>query len=231
MSKKSKQLKLLFALSLVVFLGAGLTKAYFSSKENIKDNKFSIKTATITSTASSTETATSTSTSTYTNIVINEVYYDVDMTHGDEGRNEWIELYNPNASDVNIKDWSITDNSGVAHTINANVSIPGFGFALLSHDNNTWGYWGSPSGSKIITTNLGGSPGSGWLGNSGDRVLLKNASNLLIDQMNYFDDTSIWNPACPDVSQGHSLSRGTLGSDTNQPSDFIDLSSPTPGGA
>lgn len=186
----------------------GSTSSFFTSQISITGNQFS-------------------ATDTWpTKIVVNEVYYDVDAGHGEEGKNEWIELYNPQSYAVNIKNWSITDNSGVAYTINPDVSIPGHGFALLSHDSSTWSYWGSPS---VLTVNLGGSFTGGWLGNDGDRVILKNPSGEIIDKMSYGTDISAFSPACLDVGEGHSLERSPDGQDTNTAGDFVDRAAPTPG--
>lgn len=160
------------------------------------------------------------------NVVINEVFYDVDGDHGIEGKNEWIELYNPNDAEINIKDWTITDNS-YTKPINPNVNIPAHGFALLAHDNETWHLWDDPNGINIITINLTGS--TNWLSNSGDRIILKDSFGTTLDQMSYGTDTTVFNPSCPDVAEGHSLSRNPLGFDTNVATDFIDLASPTPG--
>ena len=191
-----KLIKRLFFPLAIIFIGASFTGAYFSDSVSVSGNTF--ETGIWPTTA---------------RVVINEVYYDVDSAHGDEGTNEWIELYNPSSTDINIKNWSIADNSGVAHPINANVSIPASGFALLSHDNNTWHLWGDPSGANIITVNLGGSPGSGWLDDSGDRVILKDNVSNIIDQMSYSSGT-----------EGHSWERSPKGTGA-----FIDNAIPTPG--
>lgn len=214
----SKIIKGIFLIAAIVFITVSTSGAYFSNTATVIGSQFS--------------------TGYWSNVVINEVYYDTgtrtfDNGNGskteEEGKNEWIELYNSNSFAVNIKNWSITDNSGVAHPINANVNIPAHGFALLSHDNDTWHFWGDPSGANIITVNLGGSPGSGWLGNDGDRIILKDANGTVIDQMSYGTDVTAFSPACPDVIQGHSLERNPLGHDTNTAADFIDKATPTPG--
>lgn len=170
------------------------------------------------------------------NIVINEVYYDTGhlaYNNGakveEEGKNEWIELYNGNDFPVNIKNWNLVDNSNTNHPINANVSIPAKGFALLSHDNTTWNFWGDPSGANIVKTNLGGSPGSGWLANTGDRLFLKNATGDIVDSLSWGSDKTVFDPSCPDIPEGHSLERNPTGKDTDSPSDFIERITPTPG--
>lgn len=163
------------------------------------------------------------------NIVINEVYYFVGADKGDEGDasnpDEWIELYNPNNFAISLKDWTITDNSTV-RTIHADKSIPANGFAFLEKSNSTSGYWSVPAGVEIIE--LGQKIGNG-LDNGGDRVILKNPSANIIDQLSYGDDVSILNPAVTGVVQGHSIGRSPLGHDTDSAADFVDQASPTPG--
>lgn len=168
-------------------------------------------------------------------IVINEIYYDTDCrTYDDgecsmfesEGKNEWIELYNPTNKAVNIKNWSITGDSKPV-IINPNVSIPAFGFALLSQSNNTWHYWGDPSGENIISVNLTGNVDR--MSNSGDRIILKDDKGNIIDQLSYGDDMTIFDPSCIDVGEGHSLERSPLGFDTDSANDFIEMIEPTPG--
>ncbi|GEM_PF-3529880 len=163
-------------------------------------------------------------------LVINEVYYDVDARTSNgstetEGNNEWIEIYNSNNFAVPFKDWQICDNNSCV-TVNLNVDVPALGFALLSHDTNTWKFWTIPSGVEKINA-LGGTPLA--LNNNGDRVILKNPSGVVIDQMNYGNDTAVWNPAAGPVREGHSLEREPDGKDTDTAADFVDRDSPTPG--
>ncbi len=207
-------LKSLVVLFSVLAISAGATSSYFTSQAAIIGNQIS--------------------TGHWGTIVINEVYYDVDSRtypHGQgvkterEGYNEWIELYNSNDFSVNIKDYKI-GNSSKEFTIHPNVSIPAHGFALLSHDNDTWHFWGDPS---VLTINLGGSVGTGWLINNGDWVYLKDKSGSIIDQMSYGTNTTAFSPSCPDVAEGHSLERNPDGKDTNTKNDFVDRTNPTPG--
>ena len=208
--------KCIYIIFVVSVISIGTTGSYFSDTVTIDGNQFS--------------------TGTWSNIVINEVYYDTDArTFGngnsfkteEEGKNEWIELYNPNSFPINIKDWSITDNT-YTKLVAPNIDIPANGFALLSHDNSTWHFWGDPSGADIEIINLTGN--TDWLSNDGDKVVLKDSSGSIVDQMSYGDNTTVFSPACADVGQGHSLERKTLGgTDTNTAADFIKMTTPTPG--
>ena len=159
-------------------------------------------------------------------LVINEVYYDVDSSHGSEPNNEWIEIYNPTFSAVNIRDWQICDNGGCDTLASSDLDIPANGYAVVTQDASTWGYWTVPgSAVKIV---LGSPIGSG-LSNTGDRLILRDDGGIEIDAMSYGTDTTQLNPACPDVAEGDSLARKPAGQDLDINSDFEDLSSPNPG--
>jgi hypothetical protein len=217
---ETKLIKSIFLVSTFIFMVIGSSGAYYTDSVAVTGNSFS--------------------TGTWireVNLVINEVYYDTgsrtrDNGNGNgngtevEGKNEWIELYNPNSFAISLKDWSITDNH-YTKSINANVSLPSHGFALLSHDSNTWEFWDVPNNENIVKINLSGS--TDWLSNTGDRVVLKNPSGLVVDQMSYGTDTTIFNPSCIDIAEGHSLERGPLGFDTDINNNFVERENPTPG--
>lgn len=210
-----KIIKSIFILSAMVSLSALATNAYFSDQTKVEPNQFT--------------------TGFWNSVVINEVYYDVAPDKGNEGNtsnpDEWIELYNNTSFDISLKNWTIEDNN-TSRTINANKSIPANGFVLISKSANTWSlYWGinpgsPPAGVEIIE--LGQKIGNG-LGNDGDRLILRDADGNIIDQMNYGNDTAIWNPASPDVNEGHSLSRNPAGYDHDLATDFVDNCQPSPG--
>lgn len=172
-------------------------------------------------------------------VVINEVYYRVDSTHGvdsakDVGAknnksgntNEWVELYNPTNNAVSLKGWTLTDGSGVSTKINANKTISSGGYAILSKDASTWKYWPS---AKAQSVELGSQIGDG-LDNSGDRLLLKNAQGALIDKTSWGTDTSGFTPAGtnPQVPNGASTTRIYPAFDSDGASDWIPANPPTP---
>jgi 3D (Asp-Asp-Asp) domain-containing protein len=157
-------------------------------------------------------------------IVINEIYYDVDSFHGSETSNEWIELYNKSTSTIDISGWTITDNSSTKIIADGTEVIPAGGILLISPDSSTWSYWTvGESAIKLVM-----SMGNG-LSNSGDRLVLKDDLGNEIDAVNYGANVDVWNPAAEDVSEGHSLERNPGGIDTNSALDFIDQESPSPG--
>jgi len=106
------------------------------------------------------------------NVVFSEVYYDTVGTDADE---EWIELYNNSIFSVNIGGWTITDNngSGATFTIPAGESMaPGSYYTIAADSigfNNLYGYDADLYGSIPP------------LNNTGDTLLLKDASSNLKD--------------------------------------------------
>lgn len=159
-------------------------------------------------------------------LVVNEVYYDVDGSHGVETDNEWVEIYNPTSSAVNLRDWEICDGISCDTIALADLDIPANGYAVVTKEASTWGFWTVPGSAVKIA--LGSTIGNG-LSNTGDRLILKDDGGVEIDAMSYGSDTTQLNPACPDVSEGHSLARKPAGQDLDLSSDFEDLSNPNPG--
>ena len=203
---------------MAAFLLIGNTFSFFSDTETSTGNTFQAS-------------------ETFPHVVINEVYYDPDADHmqgggptPDENDFEWIELYNPTGSAVNLKDWKITDNTGPERTISTNnLDLDPGEFAVLAKAANVFTLWSIPSSAEEIP--LGQNFGNG-LSNSthtGDRVILKDDSGIVIDQMSYAGDTTAFTPSAQDVAEGHSLERDPDGVDTDTIGDFVDRTTPTPG--
>ena len=165
-------------------------------------------------------------------ILLNKVYYDVDSKHGQEERNEWIELYNPNDTPVDISAWIIEDNTSQDVLPNSLV-IPAYGFALITGSESTWQYWETIPSSALKIVLPDGKIGNG-LANNGDRLILKDSSGRIIDEMSYEGDTTIFDPAPPlngsgnpyDLPEGHILGREPTGYDTDTAEDWHDFGIP-----
>ena len=156
-------------------------------------------------------------------VVINEIYYDVDSAHGAETTNEWVELYNTTGSAVDISSWTLTDNSSTK-TIPAGATVPAHGVALVTPEASTWNFWSVDASVAKIFMAIGNG-----LSNTGDKVLLKDNSGKLIDAVSYGTNIDVWNPAAVDVDEAHSLERNPAGKDSDSAGDFIDQETPTPG--
>ncbi|PLX11223.1 MAG: hypothetical protein C0598_08560, partial [Marinilabiliales bacterium] len=123
-------------------------------------------------------------------LVINEIMYNTPGV--DE---EWVELYNPTDSDINLEGWKLID-SDAGHTpiiITAGYSIPAGGYFTISV---------ATDGNFPFTPDFDGT-GAFALNNGGDVVRIYNADGILNDYVEY-DDGGDW-PSEPD-GNGPSLS-------------------------
>lgn len=155
---------------------------------------------------------------------INKVYYDVASDRGVEPANEWVEIYNQTDQPIDIADWQICDNTGCdTFASTSPIMIPAKGFAVITASSTTWDYWEIANG--VVPIVLDSRIGNG-LSNDGDRLILKRPDGVVMDEMAWGNDTSIWDPASLDVPEGHTLGRRPNGYDTNQASDFVDLAPP-----
>lgn len=207
---------------------AGVSASFFSDVETSSGNIFTAAESFCTQVGS--------------NIVINEVFYDVNTGHngqGSENKWEWVELYNPTNTPVDVSSWIIEDGNG-SDTFPASIpTIPPCSFAIISNateseledQTNNGGRWTIPNDTIFIT--LSGFIGNG-LANGGDIVILKNAGSVEKDRMSWGTDktgfiSGCTPTACPSVASGHSLERVPDGFDTGAAGDFHDTNPPTPG--
>ncbi|OGM01841.1 hypothetical protein A2115_00605 [Candidatus Woesebacteria bacterium GWA1_41_8] len=108
-------------------------------------------------------------------VVINEVAWS-GTTASDS--DEWIELYNPTASAIDITGWTLTATDG-APAITLSGTVPAEGYFLLERsDDNTIK---DIAADQIYT---------GALGNGGESLELKNASSVVVDTVN--TDGDVW---------------------------------------
>ncbi|MES2707799.1 MAG: lamin tail domain-containing protein [Verrucomicrobiota bacterium] len=134
-------------------------------------------------------------------IVINEIQYNPARN---EIPAEFVELYNPLASAVDVSGWKL--DGGVSYTIPAGVTIPAGGYLVIAQDPAAMlGLYG--------VTALG--PWSSNLSSDGEDLQLRNAGNNVVDELVY-GVVSPW----PSASNGdgasmekiHPLLDGRLGS-------------------
>ncbi len=174
-------------------------------------------------------------------VVINEVYYDT-VSGKDSGTGaEWVEIYNPTETRVDISGWRITDDpsfdaSGEGYwEFPDNTFIDPGEYIVVTGDVVEF-QKDFPSVTPDFDTVSGGSVpdvikgGSFGLANTGDDVHLFDSSRNEVDAMWYGSGGDMGsNNAAPDVHPGHSLARYYNAEDTDNPShDFYDESSPTP---
>lgn len=159
-------------------------------------------------------------------IVINEVYYDVSPACGTEADNEWVELYNPTNQNIDLQNWSLTDNNKETKIIATSKILPKYEFAVVSKVALT-SCWTPPAGAVMIIT--GEKIGSG-LNNDGDYLILKDAKGNEIDfvawEKGYNNSHPAWDIT---ASEGESIARKVKGVDTDSVDDWQVLTSPNPG--
>ena len=139
------------------------------------------------------------------NVVINEF-----LANPASGGNEWVELYNPTSSDVNLSGWALSDKSGSKKSLDMLKAIPANGFAVYEYS------------------------GDGWLNNSAsdskpESISLFDNNGSAIDSFSYYSDQkeSITTGRSPDGSDNWSvLASQTKGSANGNPPD---TPTPTPG--
>ncbi len=166
-------------------------------------------------------------------LVINEVYYDVSGACGIDGAgnsDEWVELYNPGPSSVDLQNWTLTDNTNTTIIHASSRIIPAGSFALISKNASTWtpalGCWDPPASAEIVVT--GALIGNG-LRNNGDKLILKDTLGNTIDAVSWEDDLSIFNLPVPGSSDGKSIQRNPVGTDTDTAADWVVNTAPNPG--
>ena len=115
-------------------------------------------------------------------IVITEIMADPDTVSDSKG--EWFELYNAGTTAVNLKNWTIKDQPGTnhnSHKISKDVTIqPGKYIVLGSNPDKT------TNGGVTIAYEY---PTNWYIANAADEIFLYDASNTLIDKVEW---TNAW---------------------------------------
>ncbi len=114
-------------------------------------------------------------------IVINEVMYHFAPNSGPpvtENVEEWIELYNKGAASVALGGWSL--DGGVGFTIPAGTTLSSGGYLVIARDAAALSTKWPEQATRIIGN------WSGSLSNSGDRIVLRDASGNPADEVHYF---------------------------------------------
>lgn len=173
-------------------------------------------------------------------LVISEVYYDA---VGIEPDGEWIELYNLSASSINLAPYKVGDEetrgggegmyqfpagatAGPGQVLvvanKATVFLSTYGF------NPTYELVNSSAAVPDMVKYSSWATGSLSLSNSSDEVLLLDGADAQTDAMSWVS-TFAFNPAAPDVAEGHSLERSPATQDTDSAADWLNQATPAPG--
>jgi len=146
--------------------------------------------------------------------------------------NEWIELYNPSNQSINVSGWTITDNSGedeiesdLDHG-NGTMIIPPYFYAIIT-DHGTKAYENFTIPNNTISLYIDDKSIGNGLGNSGDKIILKNSQNQTIDFLEWgINYTDISGEPANLVDENFTLSR--FNNTNNSHIDFFE-GIPTPG--
>ncbi len=152
-------------------------------------------------------------------LVINEVYYD---TTGTDASEEWIELYNPTESDIELLDYQVNYSSHKI-VIGSGQVILSKKFAIIARDSvnfkNIYGF----EALNVSDFNFD-------LPNSGGYLILKDNNGDDIDAVFWEKNDINDMKYSVGVATGHSIEREPLGIDTDDCSkDFVDRKIPSPG--
>ncbi|OGG44390.1 hypothetical protein A2841_01820 [Candidatus Kaiserbacteria bacterium RIFCSPHIGHO2_01_FULL_48_10] len=167
------------------------------------------------------------------------LFQEFTLDRGEEGANEWVEVYNQTDVALDISDWEICDNTSCDTLPSGIPTVPAKGYAMITNDADTASATGTAPWylpPDVVYIPLYENIGNG-LHNDADMLVLKRPDGVVIDQMNYgIPETDwphyapyqsgIWNPGAPDVAEGHLLARVPSGHDTDQASDWHDIGPP-----
>lgn len=174
-------------------------------------------------------------------LLISEVFYDTPGTDEDE---EWIEIYNPTASAIDLSVYKIGDEEEQGkgegmYQFPPEASIPPTGVIVIALKAiGFYALYGFNPDYEVTDTDplvpdmikySTWATGKIALRNSGDEVLILDGGDATVDAMSYGDATTFFDPPCPDVTTGRSLERSPANVDTDTAEDWIDQESPNPG--
>lgn len=176
-----------------------------------------------------------------TSLVISEVAYD---PSGIEPDDEWIEIYNPTTSTIDLSGFKIGDEEtsgggeGMLQFPSGASIAPGQVIIIANTASGfLWTYGFEPDYEMNetdafvpnMTKYTAWASGSVALSNSGDEVLLLDGNDALVDAVSWGSSTFAFNPSAPDVPDGHSLERDPADVDTDSAADWVDQPLPDPG--
>jgi len=175
------------------------------------------------------------------NLLISEVLYDAPGKEPDE---EWIEIYNPTASTIDLSNYKVGDEEEQGKgegmlQFPAGASInPGQVIVVANKATAFLDVYGFNPDYEMVDSDEAVPdmiPYAAWasgrveLSNKGDEVLILDGGDVIVDAMSYGNKTAFFDPACPDVPAGHSLERFPADVDTDTAADWRDQESPSPG--
>jgi hypothetical protein len=147
-------------------------------------------------------------------VLFSEIYYD---TIGKESDNEWIELFNPTKTILDISGYIIKDNTG-SWVIPNGTTIKAGGYLVIARNatsfHNIFGCKPDISGLTLA------------LSNTGDKLEILTPDGILIDFVAWENYIEGWNI---EADEDKSIKRDPINVDTNSPKDWLSNQTPHPG--
>ena len=123
-------------------------------------------------------------------VVINEIHYNPSSTQGSDNDYEFMELYNPGATDIDMSGYSFTQ--GVTHVFADGTTLAAGAYLLLCRNAEFYGSFvnDGTNGQAVVDAVTWT---SGSLGNSGeDIVIIDAATGAIVDSIDYEDNSDGW---------------------------------------
>ena len=174
-------------------------------------------------------------------LLITEIYYN---PPGEESEREWIEIANVGTAVFDLSDIKLGDEEqtgegeGMRRFPEGTLLEPeqalvvaqtAVGFRTLFGQNPDFELTDSDPDVPDMRNYLLWASGDIALANDGDQVILLNERNLIIDSVNYGDQTTFFTPAVTAVFEGQSIERNPANCDTDSATDWQPQEVPTPG--
>lgn len=142
-------------------------------------------------------------------VKINEIMYNFGFNLDKLESGNWIEMYNTTNTPVNLSGWQI--HFGTAQFTISSGSIPANGFIVASSKDSLMAV-------NYPSVPLLGESVSGGLDDKSETIKIFNSSNVLVDEVTYFDDTP-W-PDCADGT-GQTLSLSSTSANNDLPTSWV----------
>jgi len=136
----------------------------------------------------------------FNDVVLNELMY-----NPTSGEPEWVELFNRTPTQLNLKQWTISDLTTTVTITTEDKFIPSSSYVILTKDSSVINFYNIPS--EVIQLNLPS------LNNSGDAIVIRDSLGVLIDSVLYSPD---WGGN----SGGRSLERISADGNSNEPTNW-----------
>lgn len=174
-------------------------------------------------------------------LLITEIYYN---PPGEESEREWLEIANVGTAVLDLSDIKVGDEeqSGGGEGMRrfpagtllepeqaVVVAQTAVGFRTLFGTNPDFELTDTDPSVPDMRNYLLWATGDIALANDGDQVVLLNERNIIIDSVNYGDQTTFFAPAVTAVFEGQSIERNPANCDSDTATDWRPQETPTPG--